>query len=404
MFKLPHSRVERLLLNKRLMFFVQLFVEIKSLNAVIQLFYLQRGLVVSEIVFVSRVWSVTVLLLDLPSSYLADRIGRKRALFISISLTAASIFMMYFAHGFWQFAILYILMAAGYAFFQGTDEALLFDSLKEAGEEKNVTRVTGKYFSSQNLAKIFVPFLGAVIAKNLSNVQFTVLISVDFIGTLISLSILNFVTEPNRFVDATKMRLGIFKDAFKIIFSDKVLYRFSLNRILVFEGAFLFWRVYQVILKQDGVTVFWLGAIYFVAQIIMFFASWHSEKIIQKLGGFNYIWGPVVLGIICLMISLITSNPVVLFISSIPLFVLGTIRDPIFFRQIHIRIPSFNRATVISALTVIKGIIDVPILLLAGFLAKIDPRFVWLIGLVMLVASFIVSPIAKREIIKEENE
>jgi MFS family permease len=401
MFKLPVSRIERLKLNKRLLFFIQLFIEIKSLNAVIQLFYLQRGLDIGQIVFVSLVWSVTVLVFDLPSSYLADRIGRKKALFISVMLTSASIFMMYFANGFLSFAVLYVLMAAGYAFFQGTDEALLFDSLKETGDEKGVTRVTGKYFASQNLAKIFVPFLGAVVAKNLSASQFNILITIDLTGSLISLFLIQYITEPNRFMDAAKMRLGIFKDAFKIVFADKVLMRFSLNRILVFEGAFLFWRVYQVVLNSAEVSVFFLGLIYFMAQVIMFLAMWHSQKIIKKLGGMNYVWLPVLLGIISLIIALFSENPTVLVICAIPLFVLGTIRDPIFFSQIHRRITSFNRATVISALTIIKSIIDIPLLILAGYLARIEAKYVWVVALIMLIGATVFGPVAKKDIIEE---
>jgi hypothetical protein len=293
-------------------------------------------------------------------------------------------------------------MAVGYAFFQGTDEALLYDSLKETGDEKNVNRVTGKYFSSQNLAKIFVPFLGAIIARNLSGAEFAILISVDFVGSIISFFLINFITEPNRFMDAAKMRIGIFKDSFKIVFSDKTLFKFSLNRILIFEGAFLYWRVYQVILNKAGITVVVLGLIYFIMQLSMFLALWNSAEIIKKIGALNYIWIPQIVGIICLILSLVVQNNIILFICSIPLLILGSIRDPIFFGQIHVRIPSFNRATVVSALNFIKSVLDIPILLLAGYFAGFDAKYVWVVGLFMLILAVIISPIAKKDIISTD--
>ena len=67
------ARTLGLRINKRLMFFTRLFLELKSLNAVIQLFYLSRGLTISQIVYLSLVWSATVLLCDVPSSFLSDK-------------------------------------------------------------------------------------------------------------------------------------------------------------------------------------------------------------------------------------------------------------------------------------------------------------------------------------------
>lgn len=403
MFKLPDGRIERLRLNKKLMFLVQLFLEIKSLNAVIQLFYLNRGIGVSEIVFLSLVWSLTVLVFDVPSSYLADLIGRKKCLMISILLTSGSVVMMYFAYGFSYFIILYVIMAAGYAFFQGTDEALLYDSLREVGEEKSVQRITGKYFSSQYLAKIFVPFLGAIIARNLSSFEFNILISIDLVGTFIAFFVATLVMEPNRFVDASKLRLGIFKDSFKIIFSNKTLFKLSLNRILVFEGAYLYWRVYQVVLSKAGLTVFLLGVIYFVMQSLLFSSLWFADKIQKRIGEINYIWIPQVVGVFALGLSLISENKWVLFISAVPLLLLGTLRDPIFASQIHVRIPSFNRATVVSALSIIKGFLDIPVLLLAGYLAKFDVKYVWVTGFAILILAMVLSPIYKKDIISVES-
>ena len=235
---------EGLKLNKRLMFGTRLFLEIKSINAVVQLFYLSRGLNLSQIILLSLVWTVTTLICDLPSSYLADRLGRKKLIIAGIFLTSLSTLLMFFVHGFPLFTLVYIIGAVGYSFFTGADHALIYDSLKELRQVKSINRVAGKYFSSTSLAKIFIPFLGSIIAKDLLPWQFTVLIAIDFAGSLISIIIASKLTEPT-ISDRVRKRFGIFREGVKMILTDKTLFKIALNKIIMFQAAFVYWKIYH---------------------------------------------------------------------------------------------------------------------------------------------------------------
>ena len=82
------QRIKGLKLNKRLMFGTRFFIELKTLNAVIQLFYLSRGLDLGQIIYLSLVWTVTSFLCDVPSSFLADKFGRKKLIIAGIFLTS----------------------------------------------------------------------------------------------------------------------------------------------------------------------------------------------------------------------------------------------------------------------------------------------------------------------------
>ena len=75
----------------------------------------------------------------------------------------------------------------------GADHAILYDSLKEVGEEPNANRVAGKYFSSASLPKYschFGKFYSEVTA-------FTVydLIAIDLLVQLCQ-CFASFLTEP----------------------------------------------------------------------------------------------------------------------------------------------------------------------------------------------------------------
>jgi len=391
------ARTKGLKLNKRLMFGTRFFVELKSLNSVIQLFYLSRGLDLGQIIYLSLVWTITSFLCDVPSSFLADKFGRKKLIMVGILLTAISTTMLFSASSFFTFTLCYIVGAAGFSFFMGADHAILYDSLKETGEEIGVNRVAGKYFSSASLPKIFMPFLGSFIAKGLLPSQFIILIAIDLIGIVVSIILASFLTEPKVEEKAVK-KLSLLKEGFKLIKSDSMLLKFALNKIIVFQASFVYWKVYQVLLKNAGLPIIYLGAIYTVFQGITFLMFWNTEKVQNKIGKINFMFYPPVIGFIAIVASLLTSNLIILFSACVLLLIVGTVRDPLFMAQIQTRIPSFNRATATSTLNTIKNIGDVPLLLLIGYLAKVDITYVLIISSILFLIPIIFLRIKKEEL------
>lgn len=398
---MPKQRINGLNLNKRLMFGTRFFMELKSLNSVVQLFYLSRGLDLGQVIYLSLVWTITSFFCDIPSSFLADKFGRKKLIMVGILLTALSIIILFNASSFLAFVISYILGAAGYSFFMGSDHAILYDSLKEIGDEQSVNRVAGKYFSSASLPKIFMPLLGSVIASGLSPVQFMILIVIDLLGTIVAMVLASFITEPkiiNLNKSTSKDKFAIFKEGFDLIKSDSILLKFALNKIIIFQASFVYWRVYQVLLKNADMPTIYLGAIYTVFQTILFFMFWNTEKVQNKVGKINFMFYPPLIGFVAIVASILTSNLIVLFSACIVLLVVGTIRDPLFMSQIQSRIPSYNRATITSTLNTIKNVSDVPILLLVGYLAAININYVLIISAILFIFPIVFLRIKKEEL------
>lgn len=162
------SREKSLQNNKKTLFFVKFFMELKSLGGVVQLFYLSRGLNISQIIYLSTIWATTIILTDIPSSYLADKFGRKKLIIAGIAISSFAVSLLFFVHGFIPMAISYILSATGYSFFIGADQAILYDTLKELKDEGSSSRVSGKYFSAGSLPKIITTSCWCVYCKKSS--------------------------------------------------------------------------------------------------------------------------------------------------------------------------------------------------------------------------------------------
>lgn len=392
-----NSRIERLKLNKRLLFGAKFFTELKSLNSVIQLFYLSRGMDLGQVVYLSLIWTITIFAFDIPSSFLADRFGRKRIILLGLFLTSISTFLLFFGSGFLYISFVYAISAIGYSFYTGTDQAILYDSLKELGEEKNISKVSGKYFSAQSLPKIIVPLIGSFIAKDLLGWQFMVLIVIDFVGTLIAVIVATQLTEPKN-GDVPTQKINLLREGFNLIKSDKILLKLALNKIIVFQASFVYWRIYQVFLKGAGMPIIYLGLIYTVFQGIQFLILWNTEKVQNFLGKVNFANLNAAIGVLSILVSLFSSNLILLFLSCVAILLTGVTRDPFFLTQMQARIPSFNRATATSTLNTIKNITDIPILLLIGFLAKLNTDYVLIVSAVLFLVPIFLIRIKKEDL------
>lgn len=395
---LSEKRNKGLNLNKRLMFVTKFFLELKSIYAVVQLFYLSRGLDASQIIYLSLIWSATTLFCDVPSSIIADRFGRKKTIILGIILTALSTSGLFFLEGFWQIIPVHIIGAMGVSFFTGADHAILYDSLKELGQERSVNRVAGKYFSAASLPKIIVPLIGSYIARNLLPNEFLILVAIDFIGMLFALVTSAFLTEP-LVKDRVKNNIKILKEGVKLVLSDNILLKFTLNKIIVLEAAFVYWRIYQIVFQNAHMPIIALGIFYTVFQGITFVTHWNTERVQKMLGPVNFVLIPQLLGFAGIVLTLISSNLFVIFISCVMVILVGTFRDPFFLTQMQARIPSFNRATATSTLNTIKNAMDIPLLFLVGYLSKININYVLIVSGIMFLVSIIFVRIKKEEIV-----
>jgi len=97
--------------------------------------YMSRSLPLEQVIELSAVYYLSVFLLEVPSGYFSDRIGRRQTLLIAALALIASYSCFIVGAGFWWFAAGQFLLAVGMAMQSGTDTAFHYDSLKALGRE-----------------------------------------------------------------------------------------------------------------------------------------------------------------------------------------------------------------------------------------------------------------------------
>jgi MFS family permease len=114
-------------------------------------FYRANGLHMREVYLLQSVFALGTLLLEVPTGYAADLLGRKKTLVVGSLFYGVSFTWLALANGFLGFVVFELLAAVGVALFSGTDVALLYASLGPGSEDggRGARAIGGLLFASQ---------------------------------------------------------------------------------------------------------------------------------------------------------------------------------------------------------------------------------------------------------------
>ena len=127
-------------------------------------FYESNGLTMKDIMILQAVYSIAIVILEIPSGYLADVIGRRKTLIIGAMFGTIGFATYSFSFGFMGFLVAEIILGIGQSCISGADSAMLYDSLLEKGMEKRYSRFEGRITSLGNIAEAAAGILGGVLA------------------------------------------------------------------------------------------------------------------------------------------------------------------------------------------------------------------------------------------------
>ena len=102
-------------------------------------FFESKGLALSEVYYLQAIFAFFVVLLEVPSGYIADVLGRKNALVAGSLFHGAGFTWLYFADGFEELVLFEMLVGIGLSLLSGADLSLLYDTqeaLNQSPREK----------------------------------------------------------------------------------------------------------------------------------------------------------------------------------------------------------------------------------------------------------------------------
>jgi MFS family permease len=155
--------------NIRLFIAFRVFFNSRFYYPIFTILFLDFGLTLQQFALLNVAWAAAIVLFEVPSGALADTVGRKNLLVFTGVLMVVEIALLCFVPKssldllFAVFLVNRVLSGIAEAAASGADEAIAFDTLKQAGQAAEWPRVLEKLMRMQSIAYMGAMSLGAAV-------------------------------------------------------------------------------------------------------------------------------------------------------------------------------------------------------------------------------------------------
>jgi MFS family permease len=147
----------------------RMFFNARFYYPVFAVIYLDFGMTLEQFAILNSIWAATIILAEVPSGALSDIIGRKKMIVTAGILMVVEMLVWGFAPTsnldvlFWILAINRVLSGLAEAAASGADEALVYDSIDEAGKKDEWGLILQKVTRWQSFAFMVALLTGGIL-------------------------------------------------------------------------------------------------------------------------------------------------------------------------------------------------------------------------------------------------
>jgi MFS family permease len=303
----------------------------------------QRGLSLTEITFLDMPFFMTQVLAEVPTGALADRYGRKVSLLLGGATLTVAVFVFGIADNYALILTSYVFWGIGMGLQSGADQAFLYDSLKLLNREGEYSRIYGRVNAASVAAMITAGLVGAPLAAE-TTLATPVLLS-SGIMALTFLVALGFHEPP---VHAERLPyLQTITAGISEVRTRRVLRLVMLFAIIGSMSSMVTQYFMQPYLKGHGASTASLGLIMTPVRLVSVAASFAAFRVERRLGGWTALALTPVLSLSACAV-LATWDSIYAF-AVVPVAAAGgTLRMLLVSHYVNARIPSSQRATIVS--------------------------------------------------------
>ncbi|KGX84576.1 major facilitator transporter [Pontibacillus litoralis JSM 072002] len=350
------------------------------------LYLSSMGLSLFQIGILQSVLSATMFVMEMPTGVISDKIGRKRALLLGhiFLIFYFSVFLV--STDFWLFFLGHVFYGIGLSFISGTDQAMLYDSLKEQKLEHKYGKSIGYY----NALVITALALSMAMGGFLSELSWNYVFVAGIVTQIIAM-IINLFLKPPSIVESGDEGVSSIKDIVgeaKEFITFNGAFRFLVISISTFVAiTSVFYMYGQELLNQQGMSVKNISLLFAGMAIIQAVVSILSPQLADRYSGKKVlIITFLTIGFLYLLIPI---NNIFLLVSFIIINCMFEAVGVVSSKIINDELNSKTRATLLSLISLLDSILMFLAFPLIGFLAGYAD--ISLILTVIGVASIIIS-------------
>ena len=318
--------------------------------------YFSSKVSIDQVLLLEAIYYAFVVLLEVPSGYLSDLLGRRIILIIS-SLTAVGSYLVFFMAD--EFALLMIaqgLLAAHISFKSGTDSALLFESLVMSNRKPDIGNELARAQRFGLIATAFAAFFGGLIGGYNLSLPY----ALSAIAAIAALAISIKFTEPSKSQRSlAKPVLDQFAEIFKYLKKPQLfwIFLFSVIIFVLVHVPYEYFQPYIKMLFSDNAAYdqspVVAGILISITMLLGSYASNYSIPLQRRFGTGTALFLIIIIAVLIIGIMAIFLHMLVLAIlmmRSVPM----SLSNPIIQSVLHENITDEIRASFLSVLSLIS--------------------------------------------------
>lgn len=353
-----------------------------------------KGLSLWQIGVIEGIFHATSLLSEIPSGALADLLGRKYVMLAGRICGFISSMFMLLSDQFWQFGIGFVFAAWNYNLLSGSEEALLYDSFLAMGEEKKYFKTNGRLNFVVEISQGISVFIGGILSEYSYVFCYLAAAFVEILSAFVCC----FMKEPERMqakekkpsvrehFAATYHILKGNREVLHILFYYSVLFAFYTS-LFFYSQQFYYERGF----RRTAISLILLGM-----GVCSCLGALFSERLCGLMGKRAcYLSGIMIAAGV---IGTASQTAAVSFVSFGACSFFNALLYPLQSEELNRRIPSGQRATIISVSSMFFSVVMIvlfPLIGWAGDMAGLQD-VVWMAGVILLVFNVVYGKLSGR--------
>lgn len=332
---------------------------------------------------------LSITLSEIPTGALTDIVGKKITLLVSFLFQFIGMVFLAIASNLWFLVLGVVLCGIGISFYSGTNEALLYDSLKQERRQKSYSRYLAVIKSLSLISPALAGLIGSFLYTLNPQLPFILHASLYFVGMILCLSI----QEPK--IDTEKSHINEFwqqtKQGFRELTNKQNLRSLLFSLLAIGFVLVIADEMLNSFLGVEfGFTELQLGIFFSLVYLVAALSSYFTPSLIKHWEASKSIF---LIGII-LSVTLVISPLVGLIIGSISLIIrqsMQVIFENLSSITINENTPSKYRATTLSTFNLLKNL---PYVFTAYFLGTLADWYsaktlAFFLGIILIVLIYL---------------
>ena len=314
-------------------------------SAIWVLYLVQKGLPLWQIGVIEGLFHIVSFLSEIPTGAAADLLGRKKVMILSRLCHTTAAIILLFSTGFWEFVIGFTFSAWGYNLLSGSEEALIYDSLKSMKQERSYLKISGRLEVILNIAQGIAALVGGILAQK----SFYICYATAAFISILSLVPCFLLKEPILTEHKVKKKVSVrghFSDSYHIVRKNPKVLEVIISYSVIFTIYMITYFYGQKYFAELGMNKVQISMIMTLTMGTSCIGALLCNKVKDLLKDYTKLLALFIIGLGA--VGLAFGNiPLSIFCFSLMGFA-NTLLYPIQSDKLNRLIPSDYRATIIS--------------------------------------------------------